>query len=556
MNKFILRPAIGAAAFLSLTVGCVDEFEPQSTTVTKQQASEAPGSFNNFVSGLTSTFAGQFCYSPASEYPFDFGYSAFFLIRDVMGQDIAIRGDWFSYWYEAYGLGPTTAICQFPWSCYYSWIKSCNTTISVAKADLTEDKNDGLGRAYAIRAMLYMDMAQMYGAKTYAEDKNCLTVPIVSDESTIDELRSNPNATNEQIWEFILSDLDNAEKYISQDKGAADVYTPGLAFVQGLKARAYLITNDWANAEKYAKLAQEGYSVMSADEYTNWETGFNTPNNAWIFAIKFKSDDPCILENDADSSWGSQMCVEIDPEASACGYAANYGQPNLIDRHLFETIPATDCRKKCYVDFSADNLSGDALTAKLAEYSNHPDWLENTANATDEKTIGGLELKFRTAGGEAGRANQKIGFCLSVPVMRVEEMKLIEAEAAAWQDEARGKQLLTEFALTRDPSFEYGKHNESYGNASTPAIINEIWWQRRVELWGEGFSMGDIKRLGKSVIRSYAGTNHRDGYQWNTDGPAEWMNLTIVQTETNYNSACVSNPTPSAPEGNSTPYVF
>ncbi len=556
MNKFILRLAIGAAAFLSLTVGCVDEFEPQSTTVTKQQASEAPGAFDNFVSGLTSTFAGQFCYWPEKQYPFDFGYSAFFLFRDVMGQDIAIRGDWFSYWYEAVGLAPTSAICQFPWTCYYSWVKSCNTAISVAKADLTEDKHDGLGQAYAIRAMLYMDMAQMYGAKTYAEDKNCLTVPIVSDESTIDELRSNPNATNEQIWEFILSDLDNAEKYISQDKKSADVYTPGLAFVQGLKARAYLITNDWANAEKYAKLAQEGYSVMSADEYTDWETGFNTPNNAWIFAIKFKSDDPCILLNDADTSWGSQMCVEVDPKASGCGYAANYGQPNLIDRHLFETIPSTDCRKKCYVDFSADNLSGDALTAKLAEYSNHPDWLEHAASATDDKTIGGLELKFRTAGGEAGRANQMIGFCLSVPVMRVEEMKLIEAEAAAWQDEARGKQLLTEFALTRDPDFEYGKHNESYGNASTPAIVNEIWWQRRVELWGEGFSMGDIKRLGKSVIRSYAGTNHRDGYQWNTNGPAEWMNLTIVQTETNYNSACVSNPTPSAPVGNSTPYVF
>ena len=31
---------------------------------------------------------------------------------------------------------------------------------------------------------------------------------------------------------------------------------------------------------------------------------------------------------------------------------------------------------------------------------------------------------------------------------------------------------------------------------------NELWWQRRVELWGEGFATFDIKRLQKGIIRS------------------------------------------------------
>lgn len=557
MSKHIFGTVAGLAAALTLTVGCVDEFEPESSTASASQVATAPGAYDNFVASLTSTYAGQFCYDASNQWPYDYGYSSFFLVRDVMGQDIAIRGDWYSYWYEVVGLSPSTRVSQFPWTCYYGWIKSANTVISLAKQDLTDDKKDGLGRAYALRAMLYMDLAQMYGAKTYGDDKSCLTVPIVSEETSVSDLTHNPNATNEEIFDFIISDLDQAEQYISQDK-KNDVYTPGLAFVQGLKARACLIMQDWVNAEKYAKLAQEGYSVMSADEYTDWETGFNTANNAWIFALKFVSDDPCILENDADTSWGSQMCVEIDPHASNCGYAANYGQPNLIDRHLYETIPATDCRKKCYVDFSIDDMGEDEAEQALAAYSNHPDWLLNCASATDEGTIGGLELKFRTAGGETGRANQKIGFCMDVPVMRVEEMVLIEAEAQAWQGKTSEAQTtLTAFALTRDPSYEYGQHTgDSYGNTSTPAIVNEIWWQRRVELWGEGFTMGDIKRLGKSVIRSYANTNHKDGYQWNTDGPADWMNLTIVQTETNYNSSCVSNPTPSTPKGNSAPYTF
>lgn len=556
MTNKILKPALGVAALALVTAGCVDEFEPQSATVTIEQVSTAPGAYSNFVTALTSTFAGQFLYDASSKYPFDFGYSAFFLARDVTGQDISPRGDWFSYWYESSAvLGPTYAICQLPWTLYYGWIKNCNTVISVAKTDLTEDKYNGLGQAYAVRAMLYYDLAQMFCSKAYGIDKESLTVPIVTDETSSSDLANNPNATNEEIYAFILSDLDEAEKYISQDK--VDAYTIGINFVYGLKARTYLFMEDWANAEKYAKLAQEGYSVMSQDEYTSWETGFNTPNSAWIYALQFKSDDPCILLNDADSSWGSQMCIEIDPEASACGYAANYGQSNTIDQHLYSTIPSTDCRKKCYVDFAINDLSGDEQLEALSAYSNHPKWLVNCAKASDDGTVGGLELKFRTAGGEAGRANQYIGFLVSVPVMRVEEMKLIEAEAAAWQDEARGKTLLEAFAKTRDDNFIYGLHaGEAYGNNATPGVINEIWWQRRVELWGEGFALGDIKRLNKGIIRSYAGTNHKNKFQWNTDGPADWMNFCIVQTETNYNKACVSNPAPVAPEENSAPHVF
>ncbi len=140
--------------------------------------------------------------------------------------------------------------------------------------------------------------------------------------------------------------------------------------------------------------------------------------------------------------------------------------------------------------------------------------------------------------------------------MRVEEMVLIEAEAAARQDENRGKTILENFAKTRDEKFEYGKHNDAYNNTSTPAIINEIWWQRRVEFWGEGLAMFDVKRLNKGIIRSYAGTNHVNGYRWNTNEPPQWMTFCIVQTETNNNPACTNNPTPIAPTGNSPEHTW
>ena len=140
--------------------------------------------------------------------------------------------------------------------------------------------------------------------------------------------------------------------------------------------------------------------------------------------------------------------------------------------------------------------------------------------------------------------------------MRVEEMKLIEAEAAGMQNEARGIELLTAFAKTRDANYEYGTHNEAYYNTATSKFQNECWWQRRVELWGEGFATFDIKRLQKGIIRSYAGTNHVSGYQWNVQNTPNWMNLCIIQTETNNNSACTNNETPKPLSGDSDPFAW
>ena len=132
-------------------------------------------------------------------------------------------------------------------------------------------------------------------------------------------------------------------------------------------------------------------------------------------------------------------------------------------------------------------------------------------------------------------------------MMRVEEMYLIEAEAAGRMNEAEGIALLTNFAKTRDANYVYGTHNEAYYNKTTSAFINEIWWQRRIEFWGEGLATKDIKRLQKGVIRSYPGTNHYETNRYNKETTPDWMNFCIVQTETNYNTACTNNPEPDYP---------
>ncbi|MBO4462564.1 MAG: RagB/SusD family nutrient uptake outer membrane protein [Prevotella sp.] len=560
---------IAVAATLT-TTSCIKEIEPQSSTITVDQVKSAPGAFNNAVAAITATLCGEFVYGGGdNNYPYDLGIPAFYLERDIMGQDVVyVYQNWYTYWYTVQYLGPSYRMSQMPWTYYYGWIKSCNEVLSMAGEEPAEDQKAGAGIAYAMRAYFYMDLARMYAQKPYALAKTgeqSVSVPIVNENTSLQDLAHNPRATNEDMWAFILSDLDKAETLLADYK-RTDVYTPDQSVVYGLKARAYLEMEDWANAEKYAKMAQNGYTIMTQAEYTDWNTGFNTPNGAWMFGMTYKTDDPQILNNDADSSWGSMMCIEINPTVSGCGYAANYGQPFIIDRHLYETIPATDCRKKCYVDFAIDdnieiadgdgNPTPEGLEA-LSAYSNHPDWLINTGLAArGYGKVGGLPLKFRTAGGEAGRDNQYIGFVVAVPIMRVEEMYLIEAEAAGMQNEARGIELLTKFAKTRDADYVYGTHNEAYYNTTTSKFQNECWWQRRVEFWGEGMATFDIKRLQKGIIRSYAGSNHTDGYRYNSETTPEWMNWCIVQTETNYNYDCTNNKDPQYPGKNSEEYVW
>lgn len=553
--KKIFLSIVSVALAMPMLTSCIEEIDPQTNYVTQKQASETPGFFESSVASLISNLNGQFTYAGSDHHPYDFGYPSFFLQRDAMGQDMVTAGtnNWYSTWYEAsYGLGPTYARCQVPWTYYYKWIDNCNKAITLYK-EAPEGRETGAGIAYTLRAMFYQDIVRMYAAKPYALDPNAETVPLVLDDSQI--MTENPRATFTAAYAQIIADLDEAEKLLAGYQ-RANVYEPDVNVVYGLKARAYLEIQDWANAEKYAKLAMNGFSMMSQEEYLSRSNGFNSPNSSWIFGLRFRDTDPNITENDGDSSWGSIMILENGFE---CGYAANYGGPMLIDRHLYETIPATDFRKNIWIDFAIDDMGESAAIEALGNYSDHPEQIMASA-ASAQIGVGGMELKFRP---QAGKYFTKYdAWVVSVPLMRVEEMKLIEAEAAGMQDAGRGQQLLEAFAKTRDANYVYGTHQDAYGNTGTSVFQNEIWWQRRVELWGEGFATFDMKRLNKAIIRNYPNTNHLEGYKWNFVNQEngclypKWMNLCIVQTETNYNYACTNNSTPDAPTTDSTPFEW
>lgn len=75
-------------------------------------------------------------------------------------------------------------------------------------------------------------------------------------------------------------------------------------------------------------------------------------------------------------------------------------------------------------------------------------------------------------------------------------MYLIAAEAYVERDQDQlARNILYEFMKARDPE---GPKSTKSGQALT----EEIWIQRRIELWGEGFRFLDLKRLNQPLNRT------------------------------------------------------
>ena len=123
------------------------------------------------------------------------------------------------------------------------------------------------------------------------------------------------------------------------------------------------------------------------------------------------------------------------------------------------------------------------------------------------------------------------------PLMRVEEMILIEAEALLKSgSESKAQEVLESFVRTyRDPSYSSA--------ASGRSLADEIWFQRRVELWGEGFANSDTRRLGKPLVRFHEGveSNVPAAFCFNMAVDDGWWLMRFTSSEKNTNLAIVDN---------------
>lgn len=528
-----------SASSLSLT-SCIQETEP-TNGISNDQIQSSQKSLESLLWGMPSVLnmEGMF----GSSYGFDWGYGSIMHIRDRETGDCtrpyAGGYDWFARYEYNLNQGENSIFTQFLWNSYYKFIQSANEMIkAVPNEETASDEVKGYkGAGYAFRAMLYLDLARAYEYLPTDVTSNIndagnnvlhMTVPIVDENTTEETAANNPRVSREKMAEFILGDLQKAEELIPNLTKSSKTL-PHLDCVYGLYARLYMWlagedASYYAKAKEYADKAIEAADVapMTETECLSTSTGFNDINK-WMWG------DQLVKENEAVQTgiinWTSWMSNE-----TSFGYASA-GPYLMMDAQMYDRIDKNDFRKKMWAPGKYSKSTASWYQENCIDLSQN----DNIGYSSWDK---GTSIKFRP--GYANMGDVNIGASTAYPLMRIEEMYFISIEAEAHIDAEKGKEELVKFMQeNRDPEY-------TCDATSQDDIIEEIVFQKRVELWGEGQSFFDIKRLNYSVNRAYQGSNHPASARLSTNGRPAWMNWVIVLTEQNNNKALVdwNNPDP------------
>lgn len=533
--------AVAVSAPLLLT-GCIEETYP-TDYVTDGQLAESPKASEALLWEMSAIYNMFNCLGRTDNMHYDWGYGSIMHIRDVMTGDYSVASsnyDHYSAWEQNKSIGPEYASTQFVWTYLWKQVQTANNVLrSMPAVDAATDAQKGtIAIASAQRASMYLDLARMYeflpndktsNINSDGNDVLNLTVPIVSEATTEEDAKNNPRVSRQDMAAFILHDLDVAEANIELT-ARLDKTMPDLAVVYGLKARYYMWVEDYPNAQIYARKAidKSGATPLSADELTNPVSGFNTlSTGAWLWGMQTTKEDRVVTSGILN--WTSWVSNETE-----FGYASEGPKP-MISKEMFNRIPDTDYRKMWWV-----GTKGSAHNKKLQFVNDN----FNPENPNAERAVCEYgSLKFRPGSGDPNISS--VACVVGIPLMRVEEMYFIEAEAAEHVTAGAGVALCTEFMTKyRNPNYQFTATDLPVNGVS--ANVQEIVFQKRVELWGEGQTFYDVKRLNLPVDRAAAGNFYATCRFTTTTRPA-WMNFCIVRSEGNSNKAVMgwNNPDPS-----------
>lgn len=523
--KFIYSAAVVAALALTAS-SCTESMdtEPQGSTLTKEELERNASSLDGLVKGMYSNMiqAEAITSWVGATRHYDFGYASTMMMMDNAGQDEVSPNTGYNWYRNNLRFNDRTDksdITYFLWNQQYKNISQANAIISATESSYKDNSAAAAarGKALAMRAFCYLNLAQMYQF-TYKGHEDALCVPIVKETTTAEQASDNPRATVKDVYDFIMDDLNNAVTLLNgaSRSGKADI---DQQVAYGLRARTELVMQNWKAAADDAAKAAEGYTPLSREDAA--QPGFNDISASnWIWGMDVNETSDIVQT-------GILNFPSMMSSFTGNGYSPSYAY-RAINSKLWNEIPSTDVRKGWWLD------------SKFNSPIVNPDYLINTgkqvyvfsSTSKDDDHLFALwkvpylNVKF---GAYQNKYGNETNAC-DVPLMRVEEMILIQAEATAMSgDVAGGKKILEDFVRTyRDPDYTC--------NATTAEGVQDaVWFQRRVELWGEGFSYFDIMRLKKPIDRR--GANYEASVTYDIPAESKIMLWIIPEDEVNNNKA-------------------
>lgn len=523
-NKYTSVLAIASMVALG-ACSDIDDIVPEGGTMLETQlratTSIIPGRADATFSGMYTKLGDPLSFGRfASDRPDDFGFVMMAFSNDLEAADIVGQNNNYNWFSTCSELTTRNADYANPYIRYrgvYDEVARANDVIKAygeITAETSAEIKYKVAQAYAIRAFCYLNIAPyfQFNYKT-SSDKPC--VPLVTETTT--DFTNNPRAAVKEIYDQIVSDLDfaiaNLDGYTRPDKSKIDKQV-----AYGLRARANLDMGKYAEAASDAAAAAQGYTPASMAEVST-PSFYNITDHNWLWGYDMTMDVAKAFPYATSSSWIRSF--------SANGYSAGTGTYFCINNLLYDKIPDSDVRKGWWVDADLNSPLLDGLT-----WGSLKGQQIATEEIADEKMIflpyTNVKFGMYTIGGTTNEEDW--------PFMRVEEMLLIQAEGLIKSGQtAAGVQVLNDFVRTyRDPQYN--------AEATGRKIEDEVWFQRRVELWGEGFSNSDTRRLGKPLVRFHGSdSNWPEAFRFNMTADDGWWLLRFCTDELNTNLAIVDN---------------
>lgn len=546
--KNIFKSLLVLAAAATLTTGCIKETFPQSDYTTTEQLANSSAGLAGAISGLSAQmYQRYYFFGSANQQEYDFSYAAVLLNQARATADFVGHGeegyDWFlrqagrantAYTHE-------TTFYRVNFMTLYKVIKSANDIISIisAKETLTDLEKQYLGIAYAVRATMYYDLFAMYTpvapnegvAPGYVIDADLaeLTVPIILTSAEPQPASGSARAKKEDLIKLIKSDLDKAEANFLVSTPECGSLTPSLPVVYGLKARLALALEEWENAKNFAEqaIATSGKQPMNADQLHDPTSAFcaHKADDSWMWYYNIPAETmgnlcntPGFIAGEAD--WGYNSLVQMS-----------------CHKWIYDRINYTDTRKTWFID--PDRSAHPATDYKWSTIK-----VEGQAylDAYPFETLPDyMAFKFRCKDGNW--ADYKVGGSIDFPIMRVEEMYLIKAEAEGMLNGGDGSALQEFVRSYRDPAYDYETVAATFAtNDFVQSFQQECFYQKRLEFFGEGVGYYDMKRIGVGIHTSYAGTNQTYPNQlFNYAGAIPFWNYMIPVDEIEANELIILN---------------
>ena len=537
-----LNRLIPVIAGLLAVAACNDftDIKPESGTMLSSQVQEtnaavptrAKAAFDGMITNIG---------KPIKMYsnPDDWEFLMMMFCNDLEGADALIADSGYN-WFSVCGeYTSRSANYRNPYIRYrtpYNMVADANTFLSGFGDDVTDQESIYMiAQAHALRAYSYLMLVPAF---QFVTKKDAPSVPKITLEEV--DYANNPRASVQEMYDLIIDDLTYAIDHLDGYSRPTKAYIDK-SVALGLRARAYLDMQDYQNAYNDAVAAAAGYTPKSIGELETAlfdGTAFeDISEHDWIWGYDMNASLAATYRYATTSSWLRSF--------SGWAYAPACQVYTCINKMLWEKIPDTDIRKQWWVDENLQSSLIVGLKWKDADGNLHDD-VANYSDGGDSKLpfLPYTNVKFGCNPiGTVDNAED-------MPMMRVDEMILIQAECLAKMGKsADATSVLTNYVQTyRDPSYSVSGRGLS--------LENEIWFQRRVELWGEGFGVFDIKRLNKPLVRfkdNAKSSNIADAFRFNMAADDGWLLMRFPQGELDTNLAIEDNNDGSLPKMDQNP---